>query len=93
MAALSHGTLFRLRSYIVVFVPRQARGAGAKVTPEEMRVFALECLAWSEEAGDPSNRDLMVRIAKHWMLTASTVERRVSNGDELVCADLRNKLD
>ena len=64
------------------------------VTPEEMRVFALECLRWSDEAaGDPSNRDLMVRIAKHWMQTASAIERRVSSGEELACADLRNKLD
>jgi hypothetical protein len=64
------------------------------VTPEEMRIFALECLRWSDEvADDPSNRDLMVRIAKHWMQTASAIERRISNGEELACADLRNKLD
>jgi hypothetical protein len=63
------------------------------VTPEEMRVFALECLRWSDEARDPSNRDLMVRLAKHWMQTASAIEHRLSNGEELACADLRNKLD
>jgi hypothetical protein len=63
------------------------------VTPEEMRVFALECLRWSDEAGDPSNRDLMVRIAKHWMQTAWAIECRLSNGEELACGDLRNKLD
>jgi hypothetical protein len=70
-----------------------ARERGVMITPEEMRVFALECLRWSDETGDPSNRDLMIRIAKHWMQTASAIERRVSNGEELACADLRNKLD
>jgi hypothetical protein len=63
------------------------------VTPEEMRLFALECLRWSDQADNPSHRDLMVRLAKTWMNTASAIEHRVSNGHELACADLRNKLD
>ena len=63
------------------------------VTPNEMRVFALECLRWSEETDNPSQRDLMVQIAKTWMGTASAIERRVSHGDELACPDLRSKLD
>jgi hypothetical protein len=63
------------------------------VTPDEMRLFALECLRWSEEADDPSQRDLMVQIAKTWMGTASAIDRRIANGDELACPDLRSKLD
>jgi hypothetical protein len=62
------------------------------VTPQEMRLFALECLRWSEEADDASQRDLMIRVARSWMDTASTIERRVSNGDELA-DELRIKLD
>jgi len=62
------------------------------VTPQEMRLFALECLRWSEEADDASQRDLMIRVARNWMDTASTIERRVSGGDELA-DDLRIKLD
>jgi hypothetical protein len=62
------------------------------VTPQEMRLFALECLRWSEEADDASQRDLMIRVARSWMDTASTIERRVSSGDELA-DDLRIKLD
>jgi hypothetical protein len=62
------------------------------VTPQEMRLFALECLRWSEEADDASQRDLMIRVARSWMDTASTIERRVSGGDELA-DDLRIKLD
>jgi hypothetical protein len=63
------------------------------VTPNEMRLFALECLRWSEETNNPSHRDLMVQLAKTWMNTASAIEHRVSIGDELACADLRCKLD
>lgn len=63
------------------------------VTPEEMRLFALECLRWSDEANNASQRDLMIRIAKTWMNTASTIERRVVDGGRLACADLRTKLD
>jgi hypothetical protein len=63
------------------------------VTPDEMRLFALECLRWSEEADDPSQRDLMVQIARTWMGTASAIDRRISSGDELACPDLRSKLD
>ncbi|TMI99831.1 MAG: hypothetical protein E6G97_21375 [Alphaproteobacteria bacterium] len=63
------------------------------VTPEEMRLFALECLRWSDQTENPSHRDLMVQLAKTWMNTASAIERHVSNGGELACADLRSKLD
>jgi hypothetical protein len=63
------------------------------VTPDAMRLFALECLRWSEEAGNASQRDLMVQVAKQWMSIASAIERRVMNGAELAASDLRHKLD
>lgn len=63
------------------------------VTPVEMRQFALECLRWSEETTNPSQRDLMIRIAKSWMNTASNLEHRLEAGEELVLPGLRTKLD
>ena len=63
------------------------------VTPQEMRLFALECLRWSEEAENASQRDLMVRVARTWMDTASALDRRTANGDGLTLPDLRSKLD
>jgi hypothetical protein len=63
------------------------------VTSQEMRLFALECLRWSEEIGNPSHRDVMVQLAKTWMSTASAIERRIANGEELAHPDLRSKLD
>jgi hypothetical protein len=63
------------------------------VTPEEMRLFALDCLRWSEETDNASHRDLMLRIAETWMTTASSIERHASSGGELSLPDLRNKLN
>lgn len=63
------------------------------VTPEEMRLFALDCLRWAERTDNASHRDLMLSVAKTWMNTASAIERRVADGAMLVSADLRNKLD
>jgi hypothetical protein len=61
-------------------------------SPQEMRLFALECLRWSEETEDASQRDLMVRVARTWMKTALMLDQRVHNGEELV-DDLRVKLN
>ena len=44
------------------------------VTPHRMRQFAAECLRWSEETDNASQRDLMIRIAKQWMTTAAAIE-------------------
>jgi hypothetical protein len=62
------------------------------VSPEEMRLFALDCLRWAELTDNPSDRGLMIQIAKSWMNTASRLERHTDNGGELV-PDLRHKLD
>ena len=63
------------------------------VTPDEMRVFALDCLRWAELTDNASHRDLMIRVAKTWMNTASAIDRRIAAGDELALPDLRCKLD
>lgn len=63
------------------------------VTPVEMRLFALDCLRWSDETHDASQRDLMHQIAHTWMNTASRIERHVDNGGELALPDLRSKLN
>jgi hypothetical protein len=63
------------------------------VTPEEMRLFALDCLRWAERTDNASQRDLMIRVAKTWMNTASAIERRIADGAMLASPDLRNKLD
>ena len=63
------------------------------VTPDEMRVFALDCLRWAELTDNASHRDLMISVARTWMNTASSIEHQVASGGKLVSADLRSKLD
>ena len=47
-------------------------------TPDEMRLFALECLRWAEQAEDQSQFDLMLQCARSWMNMASAAEHRAS---------------
>ena len=63
------------------------------VTPDEMRLIAVDCLRWSDQTDNPSHRELMIQIAKTWMGTAAAIERRLSMGEELALPDLRSKLD
>ena len=63
------------------------------VTTEDMREFALDCLRWAERASNPSDRQTMLRLARMWMDTASGIERRIDDGWELACPDLRTKLN
>ena len=63
------------------------------VTPDEMRLFALDCLRWSDETHNASQRDLMLQIADTWMTTATKIERHVGNGGESALPDLRSKLN
>jgi hypothetical protein len=62
-------------------------------TTKEMRLFALDCLRWSDETHNASHRDLMLRIAKTWMTTASSIERHIGDGGEMAVPDLRSKLN
>ena len=62
------------------------------VTSQEMREFALECLRWSDETANASQRDIMVRLAKTWMNVASQIDRHVAAGGKAF-ADLRTKLN
>ena len=64
------------------------------VTTQEMRLFALDCLRWSEETRNASHRDLMKQIAKTWASTAARIERHFDDdGGKLALPDLRSKLN
>jgi hypothetical protein len=64
------------------------------VTPQEMRLFASDCLRWADEAAaNASQRELMIRVAKTWMNTASAIDRYCQQGGELALPDLRSKLN
>ena len=63
------------------------------VTTREMRLFAADCLRWAGETDNPSARQIIFHAALTWTNTASLIERRLSEGYELVCDDLRMKLN
>lgn len=73
-------------------LPPEGDRSASMVTPQEMRLFAAECLRWSDVTDNASQRDLMIRIAKSWMHTAATLDRHIESGEE-VLPDLRRKLD
>jgi hypothetical protein len=62
------------------------------ITPRDMRLFALDCLRWSEGTDNASHRAIIIRTAKTWLATASALDRRADDGDEIY-PDLRGKLD
>ena len=61
------------------------------VTSQEMRQFAAECLRWSDETDNASQRDIMLQLAKTWMNAANQIDRHVAAGETV--PDLRRKLD
>ena len=63
------------------------------VTPREMKVFALDCRRWSEDAQNASDREIIMQVSKMWLDTAVHIERRIALGDELASPDLRGKLN
>jgi hypothetical protein len=52
-------------------------------TPNEMRLFALECLRWAEQADDQRQFDLMLQCARSWMSIASSAEHPVSAAEAI----------
>ena len=63
------------------------------VTPDEIRLFALDCMRWAERADNASHRELMLSVGRRWMNAASAIERRFGDGARFASVDLRSKLD
>jgi hypothetical protein len=62
------------------------------VTTESMRQFSLDCLRWAHRTPNPSNRQLIVSVARAWLKTAAAIDRLVADGGE-VLPDLKRKLN
>ena len=63
------------------------------VATNDMRIFALDCSRWAEQVSNPSNRETILCVARRWISTAAGIERRLDGGWEMVCPDLKRKLD
>jgi len=63
------------------------------VTTKSLRDFAVECLCDAWNADDPSQRQMMIDIARSWAKTADVIDRRVDAGHADVLPDLKHKLN
>jgi hypothetical protein len=63
------------------------------VTTKSLRNFAADCLADALKAENPSQRDMIVNVARTWAKTAEVIDRQVREGRGEVIPDLRHKLD
>ena len=63
------------------------------VTTKSLRSFAADCLADALKAQDPSQRDVIVNVARTWAKTADVIDRHVASGRAEVLPDLRHKLN
>jgi len=63
------------------------------VTTKSMRHFAADCLYWAYKAKDPSQRQMMVDVARRWSKTAEEIDRRVREGRGEALPDLKSKLN
>jgi hypothetical protein len=46
----------------------------ALVSPKEYRAFAAQCLRWAARATREEHKNMMLRMADHWMQTAQELE-------------------
>lgn len=46
-----------------------------RISAQEFRANARQCLAWAEAAGDPENREAFFDLAETWEAAAARVEQ------------------
>jgi hypothetical protein len=63
------------------------------VTTKSLRHFAADCLADALKAENPSQRDVIINVARTWAKTAEVIDRHVREGRGEVISDLRRKLN
>jgi hypothetical protein len=65
----------------------------ALVTTKSMRQFSLDCLRWAEQTPNPSDRQMIVSVARTWLQTAAAIDRSVAAGHGEALPDLKRKLN
>jgi hypothetical protein len=64
-------------------------------TTADYRDFALDCLRWTEQAKDASERDTLIGIARLWLNVATRLDRHIAQASDggMILRQLRAKLD
>jgi len=63
------------------------------VTTKSLREFAADCLADAVKAEDPSQRQMIVDVARTWAKTADFIDKHVLEKGGKVLPDLKSKLN
>lgn len=63
------------------------------VTTKSMRQFSLDCLHWADQMLNPSDRQMIVGVARTWLKTAEVIDRCVAEGRGEALPDLKRKLN
>jgi len=71
----------------------ESHKAGAMVTTKSMRQFSLDCLRWADQTPNPSNRQMIVSVARAWLRTAEAIDRAVAERHGEALPDLKRKLN
>jgi hypothetical protein len=61
-------------------------------TTKSLRSFAVDCLADALKTEDPSQRQMIVDVARTWAETADVIEKQVLDGRDEALPDLKRKL-
>ena len=64
-------------------------------TTTDYRDFAFDCLRWTDQAKDASERDTLIGIARLWLNVATRLDRHIvlANDGAMILRELRAKLD
>jgi len=63
------------------------------VTTHNLREFSRDCMDWAKQARNPSDRQMIVSVARFWLNIAEAVDRCVADGRGKVPGDLKEKLN
>jgi hypothetical protein len=63
------------------------------VTSESLRQFSSDCSLWAKLIRNPSDRHIILKVARGWQNTAEAIDRYVAEGSGGSVPDLRRKLD
>lgn len=64
-------------------------------TITDYRDFAFDCLRWTEQAKDASERETLIGIARLWLNVATRLDRHIALASDsgVIRRELRAKLD
>ena len=64
-------------------------------TTTDYRNFACDCLRWTEQAKDASERDTLIGVARLWLNVATRLDRHIARASDggAILRELRAKLD